>query len=181
MCTASRREHDFRKMCLESWNDITRKCARRRGQSLNSESVIFLISRNEHGVEARARFSNTYFREVKWRYTKMYTALRPEPGFWECIFLRWTKMCTASRREHDFRQIYHERWNDVTRKCTRRRGESSISENCYFLMNSEWARGRSESTIFEKPILRRKMKLNEHVHVVKARARFLKRQIFRWT
>ena len=82
-------------------------------------------------------------------------------------------MCTASGREHEFRKTYLERCNGLTRKCTRRQGESSISEKCHFPMNSKCAQRRGEMSIFEKPILRREIKLNENVHRVEARASFL--------
>ena len=90
-------------------------------------------------------------------------------------------MRTASRREHDFRITYLETENDVERQCARGRDESSVSEKYYFLMNLKCAQRRGESTIFEKPSLRRKMTLHENVHGVEARARFLKSGIFRGT
>ena len=65
----------------------------------------------------------------------------------------------------------------MIQKYARRRGESSISGKLDFPVNSKCARRRDESTIFAKPVLKRKMAIYKKMYGVEARARFLQRLI----
>ena len=87
-------------------------------------------------------------------------------------------MFTASRREPDFQKASLGMQNVVKQKFARRRGESLISGNGCFAIDSKCAWRRGESSILEKSRLRHKMALYRNMHDVEARARILESLIF---